>query len=209
MAHDESWSEEALAGWTPATYKGYHPTIRIEHGGRSALIDEELALAILLLWRAGVTTLACCQDTGEATFDDSPFRHPEQRRAQEHAVGTAHIWFGALADIMRFYDMLANAGSRNDRFYARMTQAIAPGSWRVELDMRDTFSGPPRTLGWRGPSKFTTFGGTAHFPRTDIPEITARLQRHARGELGPHDLPNQEYVILSPEESAWRKDRGQ
>lgn len=185
------------AGWTPASFEGSHPTVLVEHDGQAVLIDEELGPVVLELWKAGITTLGCCQDEGEALSEYAEEDDcPDRRRYLEYAAGRAYIWFATLRDQLAFYDTLANGGSRDTRFYARMTQAIAPDAWQVDVDVRDTFSRPDSFDGWDGPSRFTAFGGRISFPRADIPEIVARLRRHARGERGPHDMPYQEYGLV-------------
>lgn len=105
-----------------------HPTVTLTHSFMGTVqIDADMAPIIAATWAAGIDTVTCCQDE----------------------AGRATIGFLGLADMERFYELVAERGDDDALFYSR--------GWEWGL--------------WADGG----LEGVVHFPREDLPWVTRRL----------------------------------
>lgn len=129
------------------------------------------------VWRAGIETVSCCEDAGDASeVLISAFPHLTDR--QDYLTGRCYVDFPGDAEAANFLNAVADAGSR-DAFYVRMVHWAAPGAWFTTLSFDDKAMGDDDTI--EQSSDFVPSLVQTAFPQTDIPEIVARLRRHNAG----------------------------
>jgi hypothetical protein len=141
-----------------------HPTRRLRTpAGEPVEIDLDMVPLIRSLWALDLTTLGCCQDTGD---------YARARRAMlPHGESTGHSGFidyhlgwawlkMPIADTTRLTEILL-ATSFHDAIAIRWQR----GSWRLDIPfVYDVNSG-------MGPATAVQI----HFPREQIPELSSIL----------------------------------
>jgi hypothetical protein len=160
----------------------FHPTVElVTPDGEHVDIDVDIAPVIQQLWQAGLTTVSCCQDVGEALSPTIALFPPHIAAIADRDAGYAIIEFSDIEDAGAFLSAIANAGPR-DAFYVRMIHWAAPGAWHSCARLTDLADDADDE--W---SQFVTLGASVKFPRTDLPEILARLRRTSLYPRGPVD----------------------
>ena len=169
-----------------------HPTRWVELGTMGADVDEDLADAVLELWRAGIDTASACQDEGDSIRDTGRGDPAWVEHTANAYAGRSYVDFVSLDDVRRFYDLVANAGER-DGVYERMAHPAAPGAWEVRVTVYDAL--PSTGTGdWSDPSSFAVGVVRVRFPRTDATAIADRLRRANSGQRGPHTEPSWSFL---------------
>ncbi|WP_030618220.1 hypothetical protein [Streptomyces fulvoviolaceus] len=102
--------------------------------GEQVEIDAEMVPTIRELWRLNFTTLACCQDVGEATAgvraqNDKPLGYGADSFIAYHR-GWALLKL-PITDAMRLVAILAEEPAFADRVRRRWR----PGSWRMDVPL--------------------------------------------------------------------------
>jgi len=126
--------------------------------GRPVEIDTDMVPAIRELWRLNYTTLACCQDIGEATADVRA-QADEPLGAEgfiEYHRGWALLKL-PIVDAMRLVALL----SQEPTFADRVRHRWRPGSWRMNVPLVPEGIDEAALL---------------HFPR-ELPELVEVLER--------------------------------
>jgi hypothetical protein len=150
----------------------FHPVSLVTLGDRSDYVDVELALLVLELWRAGLSTDICCQDLGEF-FGAVADGDPQGLLLAERHLGRAVVVLPWPGDLFTMYDIVASNGPR-DEFFDRMVDWSKPGAWVRAVGVIDEYTGDDE----RRPPEFGCYGIAWTFPRSDITEVASRLQRH-------------------------------
>lgn len=124
-------------------------------------IDAEMVPTIRELWRLNYTTLACCQDVGEATAGvraqaDKPLGYGAGGFIAYHR-GWALLKL-PIMDAMRLVALL----SQEPPFVDRVRHRWRPGSWRMNVPL------VPEGL---------DEAALPHFPREQLPELVALLEQ--------------------------------
>ncbi len=165
-----------------------HPTVPMTTpDGRRVDIDVELADTIALVWELGAATRWSCQDHGEGMAVD-PWSCEHLQQVRQWHLGWAVIDFDTPADLLLFLDAAAGGGER-DAFYLRMVHWAAPGAWRVGACVRDLAVEADERGDPPVPASFAVTTGRVHLPRTDLPEVTTRLDRWLDGyRQPPHSI---------------------
>ena len=128
--------------------------------GRPVEIDTDMVPTIRELWRLNYTTLACCQDVGEATAGvraqaDEPLGYGAEGFIAYHR-GWALLKL-PIVDAMRLVALL----SQEPTFADRVRHRWRPGSWRMNVPL------VPEGL---------DEAALLHFPR-ELPELVEVLER--------------------------------
>ncbi|GAA1539025.1 hypothetical protein GCM10009678_21640 [Actinomadura kijaniata] len=141
---------------------GVHPTEPLTAPDGTAVdVDVELVPLVRAVWAGGWVTAGSCQDLGDA----ADALRALGDRAPAHATEAFAAFYRGYAwlkmprpDALAFLDALAATPFRD-----RVTARWGPEAWRVDVAVRHD--------GDRG----FTLAPTAHlhFPRTQIPELTA------------------------------------
>lgn len=140
-----------------------HRLVRMRHRGREIDVDEEMAPLIQELWRAGIETVACCQE-GED--------------------GLAWIEFRQAGDAERFLNAVAVYEDGNASLYRRLSwlaftpdeeggARLHPKSWRYWVRPVD------ETLQTEGPASNRpafVLSLSVLFPREDLPILLGRMR---------------------------------
>jgi hypothetical protein len=158
-----------------------HSTTPVLLGDREVAVDVELAPLIIELWRAGIETDSSCQDAGEMLASgDALDEHFAVIAERER--GRAYIVLCYPGDLFDLYNILGSEGPCH-AFYERVTQWSVPGAWERSIGIGDERI---EHGDWSAPADFAPFGIELSFPRTDIPEFTARVRQfNNRAECRP------------------------
>ncbi|MFF4254984.1 hypothetical protein ACFY1L_27630 [Streptomyces sp. NPDC001663] len=129
--------------------------------GEQVEIDTEMVPVIRGLWRLGFTTIACCQDVGEAT---AGVRAQSDKSLGYGADGFIAYHCGwallklPITDAMRLVALL----SQEPVFAARVRHRWRPGSWRMNVPLVPDGLDEAALL---------------HLPRQQLPELIESLQQ--------------------------------
>ncbi|MFK0116676.1 hypothetical protein [Streptomyces sp. NPDC090994] len=129
--------------------------------GTSVEIDTDMVPTIRELWRLDYTTLACCQDVGEATAGvraqaEKPLSYGADGFIAYH-LGWALVKL-PITDAVRLVALLSQAPA----FADRVSHRWRPGSWRMHVPL------VPEGL---------DAAALLHFPRKQLPELAGFLER--------------------------------
>ncbi len=146
-----------------------HETTRLTPPGASnpADIDNGMVPLIQRLWAMGLTTMACCQDNGEAVEAErghTPGKEPTGR----HGFIEYHRGWAWLKMPVHDTLTLLSALSEHETFASRTKIRWQRGSWRIHIPViHDTteFRAAPYAQ--------------IYFPKDQIPELTDALAAHA------------------------------
>ena len=173
-----------------------HPATLLQHGEWKAEIDVDLVPLVLEIWRAGIVTIHSCQDVGENISGlVSGLTHLEPVARRE--AGQASIGFASTDGLLAFLDAQANGGPR-DAFYERLLHWASPGAWRCVIGLKDPGLEGASSHDATASSRLAAVSFQVRFPRSDIEEATARLQRHNRGEQVALGRPS--WATIEPHE---------
>lgn len=133
-----------------------HPTKLIAVGDQQAEVDVELAPLIEQMWRTGICTMMCCQETDP---------------------GIAWIEFDSIDDLMRFLNLVVWYESEPDSLYARVnSQRFAgtqAGCWEFQFNLMDILEDQQEQTEDGLAGFVPTIG--VYFPKSDISEMYTRL----------------------------------
>jgi len=167
LTEDELDSLSREAGVQPFTMgTTRHPQARIEHGGKSADVDEEIAPLVLELWRANLWTIASCQDLGgrvSIEFEDG--------RTPRH-FSTSSLT-GAAATSIR--STTGSSWKKNP----------TTGSTSGDIASGNTELGDRLTTRKQGPPDFEFWGVAVRFPRSDLDEALRRVRDFNAAQASP------------------------
>ncbi len=143
----------------------FHDTTRLAPTGTDdpVAIDNDMAPLIQQLWAKGITTMACCQDNGEAV--------EAERGENRNTEPTGHHGFieyhrGLAWLKMPVHDALTLVAilARNETFASRIKIRWQRGSWRIHIPVIHEDSE------FR-PAPYAQI----YFPKEQITELTAAL----------------------------------
>jgi hypothetical protein len=158
LTEDDLNSMPRQAGVQPFTMgTTRHPQARIEHAGKSADVDEQIAPLLLELWRANLWTIASCQDLG----------------------GRVSIEFEDGRTAETFLNLVAGERSSNvDSIYNRIIVDEEPDDWEYFRRHRiwEYGAGRPIDYAETGPPDFEFWGVAVRFPRGDLDEVLRRVR---------------------------------
>lgn len=140
-------------------------------------IDEMLVDLIQEVWRAGIETVSCCEDAEDISeLLHTAFPHLAARGG--YLANRCYVAFPSDREAATFLSAIADAGPR-DEFYVRMVHWAAPGAWHKSLSFDDMGMSDDEVI--EHASDFVPSMVQVLFPRADVPEVVARLQRHDAG----------------------------
>lgn len=125
-------------------------------------IDTEMIRLIQVLWARGLTTTACCQDIGESA---AGLRDPQRTTPTGHGgfveYYRGYAWLKMpVDDGQRLLNTLLDTSFRD-----QVTVRWQPGSWRMHVPL---VYREKNSIGLADAAQI-------HFPRDQIPELTAAL----------------------------------
>lgn len=140
-----------------------HPTKLVAVGDQQAEIDVELAPLIEQMWRAGISTMMCCQET---------------------ASGLAWIEFDSIDDLMRFLNLVIWYEPEPESLYARVnwqrTGGDQPGCWEFQFNLIDVLEDQQEQTDDGFADFIPTIG--VYFPKYDIQELCERIEEFTDDE---------------------------
>ncbi len=158
LTEDDLDSLPRQAGVQPFTMgRTRHPQARIEHAGKSADVDEQIAPLVLELWRANLLTIASCQDLG----------------------GRVSIEFEDGRTAETFLNLVAGERSSDvDSIYNRIIVEEEPDDWEYFRRHRiwEYEAGRPIDYAEAGPPDFEFWGVAVRFPHGDLDEVLRRVR---------------------------------
>jgi len=167
ITEDELDSLSREAGVQPFTMgTTRHPQARIEHAGKSADVDEEIAPLLLELWRANLWTIASCQDLG----------------------GRVSIEFEDGRTAETFLNLVSDGRSSDvDSIYNRIVVEEEPDDWEYFRRHRiwEYGAGRPIDYAETGPPDFEFWGVAVRFPRSDLDEALRRVRDFNAAQASP------------------------
>ena len=146
-----------------------HKTVIVEVGDCREEIDEALALLIAAIWKFGINTIMCCQETDP---------------------GIAWIEFDSIDDLQAFLNTVARYEPGVYTLYHRinyqLTGKISSPIWEYQLNLPDL----NQCDSYQGATRLDVTVGV-YFPVSDIPEILDRLSEAvvASGQRGGYSRP--------------------
>jgi len=143
-----------------------HRQVKLDAGGFSGSVDEELAPLLREAWLAGIETMSGCQDAGES-LAGLPETYPHMAGYVEARRGRAYIDFLRVEGVEEFLSLIA-LGEPDDGMYERMADWLAPGHWETTAIM------VPHP---EDENCFLAFGYQLGFPRGDMDAMTECLRR--------------------------------
>jgi hypothetical protein len=145
------------AGVEPYTRGNRHPVARIEHDGKSAEIDEEIAPLVLELWRANLWTVSSCQDVR----------------------GRVHIDFADWAAAEAFVNLVVGERSSDvESLYSRIVVDDEPDDWEQFRRRRvwEFGGGRPIDYAATGQPDLGFWCVAVMFPRNDLELVFQRVR---------------------------------
>tara|TARA_R110002049_G_scaffold4601_5_gene32473 strand:- start:662486 stop:662992 length:507 start_codon:yes stop_codon:yes gene_type:complete len=140
-----------------------HATKIVSVGDQQAEIDVELAPLIEQMWRVGISTMMCCQETDP---------------------GIAWIEFDSVEDLMKFLNLVVPYDPNPESLYSRVNwqrTAVDPADcWEFQFNLLDILKDQQEQTE-DGFSHFMPTVG-AYFPRSDIRGIYERLETYSNYE---------------------------
>lgn len=153
------------AGVEPYTRGNRHPVVRIEHDGKSAEIDEEIAPLVLELWRAYLWTVSSCQDVR----------------------GRVHIDFEDSATAEAFVNVVVGERSGDvESLYNRIVLDDEPDDWEHFRRRRVWEFGGGRPIDYAdtGQPDLAFWCVAVMFPRDDLELVLQRVREFNAAKSG-------------------------